>query len=139
MDALLHVHGVRTGLEVLADLVLVARLRVQHVPLAGAVVRTDRLRRRRLVEELGLAQGLADLGIARWGVGGLGVAAGLGERRLAQYIGGVSRRLAGRLGGVGLVGGGFGGIVSEAHVSLRGRGTPRDPRRNWWPVGTGIA
>ena len=39
VDAALHVHGRGAGLEVLLDLLLVARLRVHHEPLAGPVGR----------------------------------------------------------------------------------------------------
>ena len=38
MDAVLHVHGGDAGLEILLDLLLVARLRVHDEPLAGSVI-----------------------------------------------------------------------------------------------------
>ena len=43
VDATLHVHRVDAGLEVLLDLVLVARLGVDDIPLAGPVVGADLL------------------------------------------------------------------------------------------------
>ena len=64
MDPLLHVHRVGAGLEVLAHLVLVAGLRVQHVPLPGPVVGALGLRRGRLLEELVLVEHLGRIGSA---------------------------------------------------------------------------
>src|SRR3954452_2469601 len=52
VDALLHVHGRDACLEVLLDLLLVARLGVHHIPAAGTVVRALDRRTGLLVEQV---------------------------------------------------------------------------------------
>ena len=103
VDALLHVHGRGAGLEVLLDLLLVARLGVDHVPLARPVV--GALDRRRLGEQVVLVEDrrsaslgvdcvrrLRLVGVGLGGVGVVGVGVGapsVGGRRRRRVVVGV--------------------------------------------------
>ncbi len=107
MDAVLHVHRGDAGLEVLLDLLLVARLGVEHEPLAGTIERRDvalfvvvltGVEQGVLIEDLDIGTAGLGLGSARHrfaagplvgeaGADGRGVGGGLGVGRLVGGLG----------------------------------------------------
>ena len=111
VDALLHVHRGDAGLEVLLDLLLVARLGVDHEPAARAVVGALDGRGRGLLEQVVLVE--------RLGVGDARRSRSVGRRRASARRRRRLGRAAAALGGSGVVG----------VVGRRRRRRPRRRRR----------
>ena len=109
VDALLHVHGGDAGLEVLLDLLLVARLRVHDVPLAGPVVRA--LDGRRSSSALVLVEQLVGVD-RRLAVGDRRSASSAPARRRRRVVGSSS---------IGRVGGRRSAVGSGVSAARRGR------------------